>query len=253
MSVDWSLDGKVAIVTGAAKGGIGEAYARTLSEAGASVVCADINVDGARSVAEGLAGKALAVEVDIADESSVAAMVEAATSDLGGVDILVNNAALMTQIVMNTAMGFDRAEWDKAFAVNVTGAWLCSKAVVPSMQERGGGRIVNQASAGAFPAETVYGITKLALVGVTTTLARELGPSNITVNCLAPGITSSDAGKLLTPPEGEFRQQIEAKAALRAVGSPDELCGALLLCCSPARAWMSGQVLHIDGGWVLRP
>jgi NAD(P)-dependent dehydrogenase (short-subunit alcohol dehydrogenase family) len=130
--------------------------------------------------------------------------------------------------------------------------WV-SQAVVPSMRERGGGRIVNQASAGAFPAETVYGITKLALVGVTTTLARELGSSNITVNCLAPGITSSEAGKLLTPAEGEFRQQIEAKAALRAVGSPEELCGALLLCCSPAGSWMTGQVLHVDGGWVLRP
>jgi NAD(P)-dependent dehydrogenase (short-subunit alcohol dehydrogenase family) len=253
MSVDWSLQGKVAIVTGAAKGGIGEAYARTLSDAGAAVVCADLNLDGATAVAESLGDASLAVEVDIADEASVAQMVDTTVQELGGVDILVNNAALMAQIVMNTAQGFSRAEWDKAFAVNVTGAWQCAKAVVPSMQSRGGGRIVNQASAGAFPAETVYGITKLALVGVTTTLARELGPSNITVNCIAPGITSSEAGKLLTPPEGEFRQQIEARAALRAIGDPEELCGALLLCCSPAGAWMTGQVLHIDGGWVLRP
>ncbi len=256
MAVDWSLLGKVAVVTGAAKGGIGEAYARTLAEAGAAVVCADLNEDGARTVAADIAGaggRALALGVDIADERSVAAMVEAVTGELGGVDVLVNNAALMAQIVMTSAMDYDRDSWDRAFAVNVTGAWQCAKAVVPSMQSRGGGRIVNQTSAGAFPSETVYGITKLALVGLTTTLARELGPSNITVNCIAPGITSSDAGRSLTPADGEFRQAIEAKAALRAVGDPEELCGALLLLCSPAGGWMTGQVLHVDGGWVLRP
>ena len=123
MKVDWSLDGKVAIVTGASKGGIGEAYAQTLAGAGASVVCADMNADGASTVAAditGAGGSALAVEVDIADEASVASMVEAATKQFGGVDILVNNAGLMVQIVMNTAMGFSRDEWDRALAVNLT-------------------------------------------------------------------------------------------------------------------------------------
>jgi NAD(P)-dependent dehydrogenase (short-subunit alcohol dehydrogenase family) len=256
MAVDWSLEGKVAVVTGAAKGGIGEAYARTLAEAGAAVVCADMNADGAATVAAELTAaghRALAVKVDIADESSVASMVQAVEGAFGGVDVLVNNAALMADLVMTPAMDYSRAHWDRAFSVNVAGAWQCAKAVVPSMKTRGGGRIVNQASAGAFPAESVYGITKLALVGLTTTLARELGGAGITVNCIAPGITSSTAGKMLTPPDGEFRQAIEAKAALRAVGEPAELCGALLLLCSPAGAWMTGQVLHVDGGWVLRP
>src|SRR5947208_3055692 len=103
MSLDWSLDGKVAIVTGAAKGGIGEAYAHTLASAGASVVCADIDVDRARVVADAIEGdgaKALAVQVDIADESSVNAMANDTVSAFGGVDILVNNAGLMVQIVM---------------------------------------------------------------------------------------------------------------------------------------------------------
>jgi NAD(P)-dependent dehydrogenase (short-subunit alcohol dehydrogenase family) len=256
MSVDWSLDGKVAIVTGASKGGIGEAYAHTLADAGAAVVCADINLDGAKAVAadiEGAGQQARAVEVDIADRSSVSAMVERTVSDFGGIDILVNNAALMAQIVMTPAMQYERADWDRAFAVNLTGAWQCAKAVAPSMTERGGGRIVNQASAGAFPAETVYGITKLALVGLTTTLARELGGANITVNCLAPGITASEAGKMLTPEGSAYRDMLEMQAALRAVGQPEELCGALLLFCSPAGAWITGQVLHVDGGFVLRP
>jgi NAD(P)-dependent dehydrogenase (short-subunit alcohol dehydrogenase family) len=142
------------------------------------------------------------VAVDIADERSVHAMVDEAVGRFGGVDILVNNAALMGQIVANPALQYTREEWERAFSVNLTGAWQCSQAVVPSMQERGGGRIVNQSSSGAFPAETVYGITKIALVGLTTTLARGLGPLNITVNCIAPGINTSEAGKMLTPPRG---------------------------------------------------
>jgi NAD(P)-dependent dehydrogenase (short-subunit alcohol dehydrogenase family) len=253
---DWRIDGKVAIVTGASTGGIGAAYALALASAGAAVVCADINAEGARAVAKSIEadqGTALAVEVDIADETSVAAMVDEVVRELGGVDILVNNAALMLQIVANAAMDFPRADWDRAFAVNLTGAWQCAKAVAPSMMERGGGRIVNQASAGAFPAETVYGITKLAVVGLTTTLARELGPSGITVNCIAPGITHSDAGKVLTPEGSPYREMLEQRAAMNAIGEPEDLCGTLLLFCSPAGAWITGQVLNVDGGFVLRP
>jgi NAD(P)-dependent dehydrogenase (short-subunit alcohol dehydrogenase family) len=139
--------GKVAIVTGAARGGIGEAYAHALAGAGAgaAIVCADINVDGARAVADAIAdegGKALAVAVDIVDEGSVRAMVGETLGQFGGVDILVNNAALMVQIVGTPAMEYTRADWDRAFGVNVTGAWQCAKAVAPSMRERGGGRIV---------------------------------------------------------------------------------------------------------------
>ncbi|HEY2811953.1 MAG TPA: SDR family oxidoreductase [Acidimicrobiales bacterium] len=253
---DFSLTGKVAIVTGAAKGGIGEAYAEALAGAGASVVCADIDLPRANDVAAGVtgaSGAAIAVEADISSEDSVNAMVADTITEFGGVDILVNNAALMAQIVLNSPTNFSREEWDRAFGVNVTGAWQCAKAVAPSMKQRGGGRIVNQSSAGAFPAETVYGITKLAIVGLTTALAKELGTYNITVNCIAPGMTQSVAGKMLTPPDGEFRQQIEARAAMRATGDPDELCGTLLLFCSPAGAWITGQVLNVDGGWVMGP
>jgi NAD(P)-dependent dehydrogenase (short-subunit alcohol dehydrogenase family) len=256
MGLDFSLKGKVAIVTGACKGGIGEAYAHTLADAGASVVCADINRDGADSVADSInadGGTALAVSVDISDEASVQAMVDATVAAYGGVDILVNNAALMAALVMSTAMEYDRAAWDRAFAVNVTGAWQCIKAVAPSMISRGGGRIVNQSSVGAYPAESVYGITKLAIIGLTTTMARELGKQGITVNCIAPGMTLSDAGKMLTPEGSPFRDMVEAKATNRAFGDPTELCGTLLLFCSPAGAWISGQVLCVDGGLTLRP
>jgi len=254
--MDFSLDGKVAIVTGAAVGGIGEAYAKALAGAGATVVCADIRVEPAQGVADQInkaGGNAIAVAVDIADEASVEAMVASTTAAYGGVDVLVNNAALMAQIVGSTAMQHSRPEWDRAFSVNVTGAWQCIKAVAPSMIARGGGRIINQASVGAYPAESVYGITKLAVVGLTTTMARELGPHNITVNCIAPGMTQSEAGKMLTPEGSPFRTMLEQRVALRALGEPDELCGALLLFASPAGSWITGQVMIVDGGFVMRP
>lgn len=253
--MDWSLDGKVAIVTGAAVGGIGEAYAHALADVGAAVTCADIRLDAAQGVADAITAKggtALAVTVDIADRSSVDAMVAATTAAFGGVDVLVNNAALMAQIVATPAIQYDREQWDRAFAVNVTGAWQCIQAVAPSMIERGGGRIVNQSSVGAYPAESVYGITKIAIVGLTTTMARELGGSNITVNCIAPGMTQSDAGKMLTPEGSPFRDMVVARAAGRAFGDPVDLCGALLLLTTPAGSWITGQTLIVDGGFVMR-
>jgi NAD(P)-dependent dehydrogenase (short-subunit alcohol dehydrogenase family) len=255
--VDFSLAGKVAIVTGAAVGGIGEAYASALAEAGAAVVCADVNEAGAKGVADAIVasgGQASAVAVDIADEISVGAMVAEAARTYGGVDILVNNAALMAQIVAaGPTISYPTELWDQAFAVNVKGSWNCARAVVPEMSKRGGGSVVNQASIGALPAESVYGITKLAVIGLTTTLARELGPANINVNCIAPGLTQSEAGKMLTPEGSPYVEMMKARAALRATGEPRELCGALLLFVSPAGRWITGQVMVVDGGITLRP
>jgi NAD(P)-dependent dehydrogenase (short-subunit alcohol dehydrogenase family) len=254
----YRLDGKVAVVTGAGGRGnsIGRAYAMGLAAAGASVVAADLNQPGAQAVADEIkaaGGEAIGVAVDITDRASVDAMAAAARAAFGGVDILVNNAALMMEIVMFPAMAISPADWNKAFAVNVTGALNCCQALAPMMVERGGGKIVNQVSGGAYPPGTVYGITKIALVGLTTTLARELGPSNINVNAIAPGNTMSDAGKALTPADSPFVKMLEAQIAMRMRGEPDELVGPLLLLCSPAGDWITGQVLHVDGGWILRP
>ena len=254
MDVDFSLAGKTAIVTGAAVGGIGEAYASALAQAGAAVVCADINAEGAEGVATALAAQgcpALSVEVDITDESSVHDMVRAAVGEFGGVDILVNNAALMAQIVAYSTTEFPPDLWDEAFAVNVKGSWNCARAAIPEMMARGGGSIVNQSSLGAFPAESVYGITKLAVIGLTTSLARELGRSNINVNCIAPGLTSSVAGAALTREGTPYYEAMRARAALRVRGEPSELCGALLLFVSPAGRWITGQVMNVDGGIAL--
>ena len=104
-----------------------------------------------------------------------------------------------------------------------------------------------------LPPASVYGISKVALLGLTTTLARELGRDGINVNAIAPGMTMSDAGKTLTPEGSPFVTMVEAQAVIRARGEPDDLVGALLLLCSKAGAWMSGQVLHVDGGFIVRP
>ncbi len=252
------VDGKVAVVTGAGGRGnsIGRAYALGLAAAGASVVVADLNGDGAKRVAEEIraaGGDAIASTVDIADPGSVKAMAEAAASAFGGVDILVNNAALMAELDYTAAVDISLEEWNRVMAVNVTGALNCAQAMVPLMRQRGGGRIVNQVSGGAFPAVSIYGISKLALVGLTTTLAKQLGKENITVNAIAPGNITSEAGKMLVPDDSPFIKFLEATVAMRPRGAPDELVGTLLLLCSAAGEWITGQVMHVDGGWVLRP
>lgn len=252
------LDNKVAVVTGAGGRGnsIGRAYAMGLANAGAAIVVADLNGEGAKAVADEIVaggGKAIGVQVDVADEASTLAMAAAAKDAFGGVDILVNNAALMVDISYDNCETISLEAWNKAFAVNLNGALLCSRAVIPSMRERGGGRIVNQTSGGAFPATGLYGISKLALVGLTTTLAKQFGKDNITCNAIAPGNVTSDAGKLLVPDDSPFIQFLQATCATRPRGAPDELVGALLLLCSEAGAWITGQTIHIDGGWVMRP
>lgn len=250
------LDGKVAIVTGSGNArGIGAAYARGLAEAGAAVVVADINGAGAKSVADALAGeghKAIGVAVDITSEASVQAMVDAAVAAFGGVDILVNNAALMAELSKTPLSQYPIEEWNRTMAVNLTGAFLCCRAVVPLMKARGGGRIVNQASGGAFIPTTAYGVSKTALVSLTIALAKELGKDNIAVNAIAPGAVQSEAGQAVAPPDSPFRQRLKQIVAMREVGEPEDLVGPLLLLASDAGSWITGQTLSVDGGWVMR-
>ncbi|MFC4295809.1 SDR family oxidoreductase [Novosphingobium tardum] len=251
------LDGKVAIMTGAGGRGnsIGRAYAFGLANAGAAVIVADLNGEGAKAVADEIVaagGKALGVEADITDRGSVAKMVEAGVAAFGGIDILVNNAALMVEIVGTPASQISTEDLDRALKVNLHGALNCSQAVIPEMARRGGGRIVNQLSAGAFPAQSVYGVTKVALLGLTTTLATELGSQNITVNAIAPGMTKSDAGLSLTPDDSPLVQYVENRTPIHGRDVPDALVGALIMLVSDAGRWMTGQTLNIDGGWVMR-
>ena len=194
--MDQVLEGKVAIITGGA-GGIGSIFGRELALRGAAVVLADLNGDGARKQAETLVAdghRAIGADLDVTDPATAVTLVEQATAELGGVDILVNSAALMAEIPYSPLSDFPLDWWDRVMAVNLRGPLVCTQAVVPAMVARGGGRIVNIVSAGAFIPGGVYGISKYALVGLTMNFANELGAKGINVNAIAPGLIVDDAG-----------------------------------------------------------
>lgn len=247
------LNHQVAIVTGAG-GALGAGIAQGLAQAGASVVLADIKLAAAVAVAEQIittGGRALAVACDVADSASVAAMVEQALATFGGVDILVNNAAIYparpwTEIT--------EAEWDRVFAVNIKGYYLCARAVYPSMKARGGGKIINISSItfflGKWDRLLDYVSTKGAVVGFTKALARELGPEGIRVNCIAPGAFPTDAEKIHPDPEGYNRFVLENQAIKRR-GTPTDMAKAVLFFASDLSDFVTGQSLLVDGGWAM--
>jgi NAD(P)-dependent dehydrogenase (short-subunit alcohol dehydrogenase family) len=247
------LDGKVAIVTGAG-GGFGVSYSRCLADAGAAVVMSDVAAErveetAARLTSEGL--RVIPVAADVTDPEQVRAMVEAGVDAFGGVDILVNNAGLMAEIPMDVPLAKLSLEWwERVLRVNLTGPFLCIQAVVPEMKRRGGGRIVNQSSGGAFGPSHVYGVSKLGLVSLTVTMAQELAPLKITVNAIAPGFTNTEAA-LRSLPEG-IEGMLDQLAPLKGQGTPEDVHGALLLLTTSAGDWITGQTLNVDGGWVMR-
>jgi NAD(P)-dependent dehydrogenase (short-subunit alcohol dehydrogenase family) len=244
---------KVAIVTGAGRG-IGEAYARAIAASGARVVVADIDKDGGHRVAEAIrdtGGEAAFVEVDVGSNESTAALAEATIREYGGIDFLVNNAAIFGGMKLAPLIKVDWDYYTRFMDVNMNGALRCVRACYRSMRERGGGSIVNQSSTASWMAMGFYGVAKLALNGLTQSLARELGPMKIRVNAIAPGPTDTEAARGVVP---EFAlKQILAQMPLARQGRPDDLVGTLLFLLSDASAWMTGQILNVDGGQIMRP
>jgi len=243
--------GSVVLVTGGAHG-IGREYCRAFARAGARVVVADLDSGAARKAAVELGGEALAVAVDVADEQRVGTMIDVVTARLGGVDVLVNNAAVYATIPIRRAPleSLTVAEWDEVMATNLRGMFLCTRAVVPSMKARGGGRVVNIASGTLFNGTGAlhYATSKAGVIGFTRNLARELGPHGITVNTLAPGATVTET----TADEDRARHESGAGArAIGRVGVPSDLVGAALFLASPAAAFITGQTLVVDGGRVM--
>jgi NAD(P)-dependent dehydrogenase (short-subunit alcohol dehydrogenase family) len=248
------IDGKVAIVTGGG-GAIGQIYGRALAEAGASVVLADLNGERAGVAAAKLAAdgySAIGVRVDITDRNSTEEMASAVVENFGGIDILVNNAALMAEIPQVDILALPDEWFDRVMRVNVLGALHCSAAVRDSMTDRGGGRIINQVSAGAFMAGGIYGASKLALVSATTSLARLLGPAGINVNAIAPGLVENDPGLRSLPADSPSRAALSAAIPGKKSAPADDLVGTLLLLASPAGEWINGQTISVDGGWIMR-
>lgn len=254
-----SLQSRVAIVTGGAQG-LGRAYAGRLLTAGAAVAIADVATDAAARAAAELGAlhgtdRVFAQHCDVADEGSVAALVERVTGRWSGPLILVNNAggALLPSAPVDR---FTRAEWDRVLAVNLTGAWLCAKAVVPAMRAAGYGKIVNVTSTMVSKGWPVglspYIAAKAGVVGLTRALAKELGPDGIRVNAVAPGYVPVDTKKPVHKPEAAraLRERIASEQCLPRTEVPADLCGPIEFLCSGQSDFVTGQVLNVDGGWT---
>lgn len=251
--MNFSLNGKTAIVTGAGKkDGIGVSFAGALAEAGASVMLADINAGDVAARAAELKDKGYKVastRVDISDQSSVEAMVKLAVDTFGGLDIIVNNAAIMSELSHGVdIIDYPVDEWRRVLDINLTGTMFCCRAAAHQMKKQGGGKIINISSGGAFEPTTPYSISKLGVVGMTAILGDQLAKHNINVNSIAPGVTETPAGLSMLPPGSPHRDK---RIVLRA-GSPADMFGALLLLASPAGDWITGQTLNVDGGWIKR-
>lgn len=250
----FDLTGKVAVITGGA-GGIGVVYAEALCQAGASVVVADLDADAAQRTADALTDKgfaATATAVNVASAESTTAMATAAAAAFGGIDILVNNAAIMTGLPPYGLWNMPVADYDRVMNVNLRGPLLCTQAVLESMTARGGGRIINGLSAGAFMTGGIYGLSKFGLHGLTINLAAELGPRGINVNAIAPGLVDNDSGYVSLPKDSPIRTALEARIPGKKSGPPEDLVGALLLLSSKAGDWITGQTILVDGGWITR-
>lgn len=243
------LAGKRVIVTGAARG-LGREFALHLASLGARVLAADIaDVGGtcARARERGL--EVLPAIVDVRSGEQTRALAQTAGDALGGVDALVNNAA-MVALVRRPFDEIPEDEWDRVFEVNVKGVWLCVRSVAPLLRTAGGGSIVNLASEVAFsgsPGTAHYVASKAAIVGLTRVLARELGPTQIRVNAVAPGFIPTEASVVM---QGN-RPYDTGATPLGRLGQPDDLLGAVTFLVSDESAFVTGQTLLVNGGRLL--
>lgn len=247
------FQGKVAVVTGAGKG-IGEAYAKGLAAEGAAVVVAEIDPEGGERVAKEIehsGGSARFVRTDVASEESTLAMADDVASAFGGCDLLVNNAAIYGGMRMDTLLTVPWDYYERFMSVNMNGALLVTRALWQQMAERGGGSIVNQSSSAAWMAAGYYGTAKLALHGITQSLARELGPRNIRVNAIAPGPTDTEATRETVPEV--FLKQILQTMPISRLGTVDDMVAAAIFLLSDEASFITGHVLNVDGGQIMRP
>jgi 3-oxoacyl-[acyl-carrier protein] reductase len=246
------LDGRVAIVTGGG-GGLGSGICEVLTAAGAAVAVTGRTREKLDRVAAGIVaagGRALAIEVDIADRQSVAAMTERVVSELGSVDILVNNAAVYHRKPWTE---ITEADWDQVLDTNLKGYYLCARAAYPALKASGRGRVINVASItffGGVPFLLDYVASKGGIVGFTRALAREVGPDGITVNTLSPGAFPTDAEKI-HPDLENYNREILAAQSIKRRGTPEDVGHLVTFLAGDGASFITGQLIQIDGGWMM--
>jgi NAD(P)-dependent dehydrogenase (short-subunit alcohol dehydrogenase family) len=248
---DFDVTDRVVIITGGGQG-IGREYARQLGAAGAIPVVADLNPATSEAVAaevRAAGGRALAVPTNVADEASVAALVDRVLADYGRIDALVNNAAIFSSLTLRPFDEIPLEEWRAVLDVNITGTYLCARAVAPAMRAAGRGRIINIAS-GAVPLGVTgylhYVASKAAVAGLTHSLARELGAHGVTVNAIQPGGTFTEIPRATVSEAGKAR--LISNQCIPREEIPADLSGTVIFLCSDAAEFITGQTLVVDGG-----
>jgi NAD(P)-dependent dehydrogenase (short-subunit alcohol dehydrogenase family) len=246
-----SLKERVVIITGAGQG-IGRTFAKAFAAAGARAVIAELNERKAADVSAEImkaGGEALAVTTDVADDASIKEMVEIVEDEYGRIDVLINNAGIFSTLEMRPFDQIPLDEWERVLRVNLTGPFLCARAVLPAMRRAKWGRIINMASGAVRlgrPNYLHYIATKSALMGMSLSMARELGADNITVNAILPGATFTEIErKTITP---EQKERIVAMQCIPRAEVPEDLVGAALFLASDAARFVTGQSINLDGG-----
>ena len=251
MNQRFDLNGRTVIVTGGGKG-IGKVYAQEFARAGARVVAADIDGKAAEDVARDIVAnnlEAIAITTDVSDADSANAMAQAAVERFGTIDVLINNASLMSVLPRRSWLEIPIEEWDRVMAVNLRGLFLCARAVFPAMKERGRGKIVNISSSRVWdgtPNRLHYTTSKAGVIGFTRALARELGEFGIMVNAVTPGMTLSETQVATTS-----NNYVATRAAGRALSRdqyPEDLVGTVMFLASTASDFITGQTINVDGG-----
>jgi 3-oxoacyl-[acyl-carrier protein] reductase len=241
---------QVALVTGGGQG-IGAATARRFAQEGARVVIADLNGDSAQAMATEVGGDALGITCDVQEEASVEAMVEAALERFGGIDILVSNAGVTKDNLLHK---MTLAEWDQVIGVHTRGGFLCARAVARNMVSRQRGKMVFLSSTSALGnrGQANYATAKAGLQGLTRTLALELGKFQINVNSVAPGFVDTAMTRTVAErrhvPLDDFLRDAASRIPLGRLGQPEDIAAVIAFLCSEDAAYISGQVLYVNGG-----
>jgi 3-oxoacyl-[acyl-carrier protein] reductase len=246
------LEGKVALVTGAARG-IGRAIALRLAEMGAAVAINDMApqeaIDGVVAEIVAAGGKAIGVRANVTVAAEVGAMVERVTAELGDLHILVNNAGITRDMLL---MRLSEEDWDAVLTTNLKGAYLCTRAAVRPMMKARWGRVVNLSSVVGLAGnagQANYAAAKAGLIGLTRSTARELGSRGITANAVAPGFIATDMTARLPD---KVKEEARVQTPAGRLGTPEDVAAAVAFLSSPDADFITGQVLSVDGGMVMR-